>query len=62
MIARFWYWLVGSFCKHQWEIFKEINMYKQMFEGSTEYTPMPIRTDYILKCAHCGKLEKFSGG
>lgn len=41
-------------CKHEWEVFKEINVY---------YLPtdkMPSSVGYILRCKHCGELKQFT--
>lgn len=41
-------------CAHEWENYKEINVYDADGDRS-----MPMYTKYILRCKHCGTFKKF---
>lgn len=63
MFMKFWNWLIGNFCKHRWEIIDVDPVYESeepMTIAHSE-TILPVRTDRLLQCVHCGDLKNHRG-
>lgn len=52
MISWLWNLIVGQFCRHQWEIAREVSLY----DGPD--ASMPCGTKYHLCCIKCGEMKR----
>ena len=51
MFAWLYNLIIGNFCSHNWEIFKEVELF------SDEDAKLPSGHRYHLRCTKCGNIK-----